>query len=59
MINENEKLILKNKEITNKFTDHFGSIVDNFGLDHQDNGILSPTDGADRIDNIIKLYEEH
>ena len=34
MINENEKLILKNKEITNKFTDHFGSIVDNFGFDH-------------------------
>lgn len=34
MINENEQLILKIKEIANTFNDHFWSIVDNLRLDH-------------------------
>ena len=59
MISENGELILKNKEIANIFNDHFGSIVDNLGLDHWDDHFLSPTKGNDRIDNIIKRYKNH
>ena len=50
------ELILKNKEIANTFYDHFGSIVDNLGLDDH---YLSPTKGSDTIDNIIKWYKKH
>ena len=57
MLSENGELILKNKEIANTFNDHFGSIVDNLGLDHWDDHSLSPTKGDDRIDNIIKRYK--
>ena len=59
MLSENGELILKNKEIANTFNDHFGSIVDNLGLDHWDDHSLSPTKGDDRIDNIIKRYKNH
>ena len=59
MLSENGELIFKNKEITNTFNDHFGSIVDNLGLDHLDDHSLSRTKGDDRIDNIIKLYKNH
>ena len=57
MLSENGELILKNKEIGNTFNNHFGSIVDNLGLDHWDGHSLSPTKGDDRIDNIIKRYK--
>ena len=53
MLSENGELILKNKEIANTFNGHFGSTVDNLGLDHWDDHSLSPTIGSDRIDNII------
>ena len=43
----------------NNPNDHFGSIVDNFGLDHWDDHSISPTKGSDRIDNIIKRYKNH
>ena len=59
MLSENGELILKNKEIANTFNDHFGSIVDNLGLDHWDDHSLSPTKGDDRIDNILKPYKNH
>ena len=59
MLSENGELILKNKEIANTFNDHFGSIVDNLGLDHWEDHSLSPTKGVDRIDNIIKRYKNH
>ena len=59
MLSENGELILKNKEIANTFNDHFGSIVDNLGLDHWDDHSLSSTKGDDRIDNIIKRYKNH
>ena len=38
---------------------HFGSIVDNLGLDHWNDHSLSPTKGSDRIDSIIKRYKNH
>ena len=56
MLRENGELILENKEIANTFNDHFGSIVDNLGSNHQLDHSLSPTKGFDRIDNIIKRY---
>ena len=59
MLSENGELILKNKEIANTFNYHFGSIVDNLGLNHWDDHYLSPTKGDDRIDNIIKRYKNH
>ena len=59
MLSENRQLILKNKEIANTFNDHFGSIVDNLGLDHWHDHSLSPTKGDGRIDNIIKRYKNH
>ena len=49
MLSENGELILKSKETANTFNDHFGSIVDNLGLDHWDNNSLSPTKGFDRL----------
>ena len=33
-LSENGQLILKNSEIVNTFNDHFGSTVDNLGLNH-------------------------
>ena len=51
MLSDNGELILKNKQIANTFNDHFGSIVNNLGLDHWDDHFLSPTIGSDRIDN--------
>ena len=59
MLSENGELILKNKETANTFNDHFGSIVDNLGLDHWEDHSPSPTKGVDRIDNIIKRYKNH
>ena len=59
MLSENGELILKSKEIANIFNDHFGSIVENLGLDHWDDHSLSPTKSSDRIENIIKLYKNH
>ena len=59
MLRENGELILKNKEIANIFDDHFGSIVENIGLDHWDNLSLSPTKSSDRTENIIKRYKNH
>ena len=59
MLSENGELILKNKEIANIFNDRFGSIVENFGLDHRDDHSLSPTKSSDRIKNIIKRYKNH
>ena len=59
MLSENGELILKNKEIANTFNYHFGSIVDNIGLNHWDDHYLSPTKGDGRIDNIIKRYKNH
>ena len=59
MLSENGELILKNKEIANIFNDHFGSIVENLGLDHWDDHFLSPTKSFDRIENIIKRYKNH
>ena len=59
MLSENGELILKNKEIANIFNDHFGSIVENLGLDHWDDHSLSPTKSSDRIENIIKRYKNH
>ena len=43
----------------NNFNDHFGSIVNNHGLDHWDDHSLSPTMGSDRIENIIKRYKNY
>ena len=57
MLSENGELILKNMEIVNIFNDHFGSIVENLGLDHWDDHSLSPTKSSDRIENIIKWYK--
>ena len=59
MLSENGELILKNKEIANIFNDHFGSIVENLGLDHWDDHSLSPTKSSDTIENIIKRYKNH
>ena len=59
MLSENGELILKNKEIANIFNDHFGSIVENLGLDHWDDHSLSPTKSSDGIENIIKRYKNH
>ena len=59
MLSDNGELILKNKQIANTFNDHFGSIVNNLGLDHWDDHFLSPTIGSDRIDNIFKRYKNH
>ena len=59
MLSENGELILKNKEIANIFNDHFGSIVENLGLDHWDDHSLSLTKSSDRIENIIKRYKNH
>ena len=59
MLSENGELILINKEILNTFNDHFGSIVHNLDLDHWDDHPLSPTNGFDRIYNIIKRYKKH
>ena len=59
MLSGNGELILKNKEIANIFNDHFGSIVENLGLDHWDDHSLSPTKSSDRIENIIKRYKNH
>ena len=59
MLSENGELILKNKEIAITFNDHFGSIVNNFRLDHWDDHSQSTTMGPDRIDNIIKRYKNH
>ena len=59
MLSENGELILKNKEIANIFNDHFGSIVENLGLNHWDDHSLSPTESSDRIENIIKWYKNH
>ena len=59
MINENETLILKIKEIANTFSDHFGSIVDNLRLDHWHYHTLSPTKDFERIDKIVKRYNNH
>ena len=59
MLSENGELILKNKEITNIFNDHFGFIVENLGLDHCDDHSLSPTKSSERIENIMKWYKNH
>ena len=59
MLSKNGESILKNKEIANTFNDHFGSIVNNLGLDHWDDHSLSPTIDFDRINNIIKEYKNH
>ena len=59
ILSENGELILKNKEIANIFNDHFGSIVENLGLDHWDDHSLSPTRSSNRIENIIKRYKNH
>ena len=59
MLSENGELILKNKEIPNIFNDHFGSTVENLGLDHWDDHSLSPTKSSDIIENIIKRYKNH
>ena len=56
---ENGELILKHKEIANTFNDHFGSIVNNLGLDHWDDNSLSPAKSSDRIDNTIEWYKNH
>ena len=56
MLGENGELILKNKEITNNFNDHFGSIVDNISLDHWEDHSQSPTMCSD---NIIKRYKNN
>ena len=58
ILSENGELILKNKEILNTFNDHFGCIVDNLGLDHWDDHSLSPTEGSDRTDNMIKWQKK-
>ena len=49
MLSENGELILKNKEIANIFNDHFGSIVENLGLDHWDDRIVSDMERGKRI----------
>ena len=54
MLSENGELILKNKETANIFNDHFGSIVENLGLDHWDDHFLSLAKSSDSIENIIK-----
>ena len=59
MLSKNGESILKNKEIANTFNDHFGSTVDNLGLDHWNDHFLSPTMGSNRIDNIIKRCKNH
>ena len=59
MLSENGELILKNKQIANIFNDHFGSIVENLGLDHWDDHSLSRTKSFDRIENITKRYKSH
>ena len=59
MLSENGELILKSKEIANIFNDHFGSIVENLGLDHWDDHSLSRTKSSDRIENIIKRHKNH
>ena len=46
MLSENEKLMLKEKDIANTFNDHFGSIVGNCDLDQWDDHSLSPTKGS-------------
>ena len=59
VLSENGELILKNKEIANISSDHFGSILDNLSLDHWDDHSQSTTMDSDRIDNIIKRYKNH
>ena len=54
-----QESILKYKEIGNIFNDHFGSIVENLGLDQWDDHSLSLTKSSDRIENIIKRYKNH
>ena len=49
MLSENGELILKNKEIANIFNDHFGSNVENLGLDHWDDHIVSDMERGKRI----------
>ena len=56
MLSKNGELILKSKEITNTFNDHFGCIVDNVGLDHRDNHSLSLSISSDRV---YKRYKNH
>ena len=46
MLSENEELIIKDKDIANTFSDHFGFIVDNRDLDHWEDHSLSPTKGS-------------
>ena len=56
MLSKNGELILKSKEITNTFNDHFGCIVDNVGLDHGDNHSSSLSIGSDRVYKRYKNY---
>ena len=57
MLSENRELILKKKEIASKFNEHFGSFVDNHGLDYWDDNSL--TMGSDRIDKKPPQHKEH
>ena len=41
MLSENKELLLHNKEILWTFDGHFGSIVNNLGLDHWNDNSLS------------------
>ena len=58
-MNENEDLILKNKEIAKTFNDYFGTIVNNLDLHHCENKTSSPSNTSDKINDIIKNYEKH
>ena len=54
---ENDDLILKNEEIAKTFTDYFGAIVDNIDFHHWKDKISSPLNISDKINYVIKNYE--
>ena len=59
LLSENGEFLSRDKEVANTVNNHFGSIVDNLGLDHWEDHSLFPSQGFDRINNIIKCYKNH
>ena len=56
MLSENGELILKNKEMTNTFNDHFGFIVYKLGLDHWNDHSLSPPKNIKVKFNGVRIF---
>ena len=61
VLNENGALILKNKEIADTFSNHFGSIVDNLNLQYWNETSDMPSLGlwSKELNYIINKYKNH